>query len=151
MDNMTSNDTEIKFHYLDFLNDMAMAINEFIDFYNEFASTHTLVTQNTWIGNTIVLGSYESYSKNDKYRYNYTQLHKDLRAYDLACAKLKKLYNRIWNLKTAFVKDTVHTNKEIKLIPFDPCAKLGEKVIPYYYDASKIKSEWIVESKDSFQ
>lgn len=142
MDNLVSKDTEIKFHYLDFLNDMAMAINEFIDFYNEFASTHKLVSHNTWIENIIVLGSYKGYSEDDKYRYNYTQAHEDLRPYNSACDKLKKLYNRIWMLKNAFENTQSHSKKDIKLIPFDPNSKLGERIIPYYYNASKIESVW---------
>lgn len=142
MDNMVSQDTEIKFHYLEFLNDMAMAINEFIDYYNEFASTYKLLSHNAWLDNTIVLGSISSYSTDDKYRYNYTHVQEDLKPYNLACGKLKKLYSRIWMLKNAFENTQSNSNKEIKLIPFDPNSKLGERVIPYYYNASKINSIW---------
>ena len=149
MDNLVSQDTEIKFHYLDFLNDMAMAINEFIDFYNEFASTYKFLSHNAWLDDTIVLGSFESYSSDDKYRYNYTQVHEDLKPYNLACDKLKKLYNRIWMLKNAFEKTQSHSKKETKLILFDPNSKLGERVIPYYYDASKIESVWNPDLADS--
>lgn len=149
MDNLVSQDTEIKFHYLDFLNDMAMAINEFIDFYNEFASTYKFSSHNAWLDDTIVLGSIESYSSDDKYRYNYTQVHEDLKPYNLACDKLKKLYNRIWMLKNAFEKTQSHSKKETKLILFDPNSKLGERVIPYYYDASKIESVWNPDLADS--
>lgn len=149
MDNLVSQDTEIKFHYLDFLNDMAMAINEFIDFYNEFASTYKFLSHNAWLDDTVVLGSFESYSSDDKYRYNYTQVHEDLKPYNLACDKLKKLYNRIWMLKNAFEKTQSHSKKGTKLILFDPNSKLGERVIPYYYDASKIESVWNPDLADS--
>lgn len=142
MDNMVSQDTEIKFHYLEFLNDMAMAINEFIDYYNEFASTYKLLSHNAWLDNTIVLGSISSYSTDDKYRYNYTHVQEDLKPYNLACGKLKKLYSRIWMLKNAFENTQSHSKKETKLILFDPNSKLGERVIPYYYNASKINSIW---------
>lgn len=136
--------TNIPDYYILFLNDVILAIDEFITFYNEFAGKYDMLpVYNTNYNRIVMLGSGQNSDCNPFRQYNNSFLHSKQFIADRAL--LEKHVLRIIVLIENFIfeKDYKPQETQIKIIRQKSHAKLGERFIPYYYKkSSQLQAIW---------
>lgn len=136
--------TNIPDYYILFLNDVILAIDEFITFYNEFAGKYDMLpVYSTNYNRIVMLGSGQNSDCNPFRQYNNSFLHSKQFLADRAL--LEKHVLRIIVLIENFIfeKDYKPQENQIKIIRQKSHAKLGERFIPYYYKKSnQLQAIW---------
>ncbi len=136
----------LPYYFLSFLEDIRDAISEFVEVYNEFFSKYALVASESFKDSLIVLGKVEVNLFGDPYRYVFVPRVQQ-KQYEFDCKLLERYLLRI-NLISQNFKGMVCNRfirkMPIKLIPVNPNAKLGDRIIPYYYDTNDglLRSYW---------
>lgn len=134
---MAKDSTEIPGYYLLFLNDLRLAINEFVSFYNHFIRNHHLFTRYEPTDKLIILGQLPPITSfvEDEYRTFLKQMPVDS-AIKHDTETLHLALKRIAVLISSFKQRKYHTNREtIKIIPSKYyTSQLGEMSIPFYYN-----------------
>lgn len=136
--------TEIPEYYLQHLDDLKSATNEFINFYNQFAAKYPVLPTNKNPYSRIVVLGKGNNSGNTQYRQQYCQ---SLTDKDFAIDRevLGKLFKRIFLLSENFIGgDFKRFRKTSCLMTWQlPSSKLGERSIPYYYNSnSELQTCW---------
>lgn len=132
-------------HYLNFLEDLAEATNEFISYFNDFIGRHPLIPRaNTSEDSILYLGCGNNSAENEEYRNKYRTLFDDV--WDNECKILSRMLTRLSLMKKSFVHLSYFSGSAkcpIKFIWSDVHAKLGDRPMPYYYDGnSDLKLFW---------
>lgn len=134
---MADNSTEIPGYYLLFLNDLRLAINEFVSLYNKFVRSYQLFTLYEPKEQLIILGQIPSITnfEEDEYRTAFKQINPDS-IFKSDTETLSLAIQRIISLILSFKQKKYHASKEtIKIIPSKYfTSKLGEMSIPFYYN-----------------
>lgn len=134
---MADNSTEIPGYYLLFLNDLRMAVNEFVSLYNNFIRNYRLFTLYEPTEKLIILGQIPSIanSEKDEYRTAFKQINSGSTIKSDAEILILAI-QRIITLIFSFKQKKYHASKEtIKIIPSKYfTSKLGEMSIPFYYN-----------------
>lgn len=123
--------------YLSFADDVVDAVNEFIEFYNIFLSKYRIALSKR-IEEAVILGRCDVDSIiSDNYRYLYQETYQDFdRNKDELI--LHRLFCRINLLIECFVPEKSFDSWNVDFLPASVSDKLGERVIPFYYNSDKI-------------
>ena len=132
-------------YYLNFLEDMAEATNEFIGYFNDFTGRHPLIPRaNTTEDSILYLGCGNNSTDNEEYRNSYRTPFDNV--WGNECKIFSRMMTRLVLMKKSFVHLSYFSNgtqRPIKFIWSDANAKLGERPMPYYYDdTSDLKLYW---------
>lgn len=132
-------------HYLNFLEDLAEATNEFISYFNDFIGRHPLIPRTSTSEDSILyLGCGNNSAENEEYRNKYRTLFDDV--WGNECKIFSRMMARLVLMKKSFVHLSYfssNTQRPIKFIWSDANAKLGDRPMPYYYnDTSDLKLFW---------
>lgn len=141
--------TEIPEYYLLHLQDLADAINEFIDYYNMFCNKYPLIPLGKNSHNRIIiLGKGNNSTSNKNYRQKYLSVKKPSE-FTISITILNRMYHRIILLSECFIggKQDKSKNLAFKVSWQNPDLRLGERPIPYYYRYTKDLCEfWSADS-----
>ncbi len=130
-------------YYLHFLEDMAEATNEFVEYYNDFVSRYPLIPMNNTSEDGVVyLGCGNSNVENDAYRNVYRTLFDTTFAND--CKVFARLLNRLYLMKKHFVQLSYYEQSHAaQFVWSDAHDRIGNRPIPYYYDrSSELENIW---------
>lgn len=125
---------EIPDYYLWYLRDMGEAMNEFVDYYNDFREKYPIITVNRHhYGQIVLLGNGEA-CKDNAFRQTYQALTDD-QDFITSSKALRRLFYRIIVMSGCFIGGDMGKSK---LLPFkvtmqNPDIPLSERPIPYYY------------------
>lgn len=133
---MADNMTEIPGYYLLFLNDLKLAINEFVLLYNNFIRNYRLFTRREPSVKRVILGQLsQPMDKKDEYRTVFRELRsdfglkRDAETLNLALRRIDALISSFKQRK--YIAD-INT---VKIIPSRyGDVRLGEMSIPFYYN-----------------
>ncbi|MBN9297676.1 MAG: hypothetical protein J0I41_11720 [Filimonas sp.] len=133
-------------YYLGFTADLSQAVNEYITYFNDFAEKYPVYSHSR-IGRILVMANMnDTGAVPDKYRYYWLSAKKP-EGLKYGLYHLRKLHERIVALITLFLESAPLAGRigvsiggsqtgAIKFIPSkEPHVPLGEKAVPYYYDA----------------
>ncbi len=137
--------TEIPEYYLLHLHDLKAAINEFINYYNDFVVKYPILPANkNPYSRIVLLGNGNNSENNTQYRQQYCQ---SLTDKDFAFDRevFGKLFKRIFLLSENFIGGNFKRFRKTScLFTWQlPSSKLGERAIPYYYNSdSELMTCW---------
>lgn len=121
---------EIPVYYLQFFEDMILAINEFTDFYNEFACRYPLLPSAYHPeANALFLGI-PGQDTSDPYR---SYLFRTDSLFSQNCQILERMLMRIVLMSEKFIEGKTFDGK-MRIRWQQPDTRLGARPIPYYYD-----------------
>lgn len=120
------------------LHDLADAINEFVDYYNEFCEKYPYYSINKNTYKQIILLGKGARSSDSDYRQNYTPAIID-NDYLWSCKILKRLYFRIILMSECFINGNIAKMKSLplKLSWQNPGTPIDKRPIPFYYNVSQ--------------
>lgn len=129
---------------LSFMKDYADALTEFIQEYNSFIARHPYLPLRDPMDCLVYLGSARNLDKQTGASCDQTYRSHFIKAHDVAlkedALRLERFLRRISLLTEAFVgpswQTLESTTKMFKLVPCRPGAKISDRPIPFYYNAS---------------
>lgn len=123
----------IPVYYFHFLEDLALAANEFIEYYNEFVTKHPILPNNIVAdAKYVVLGQYPI-DKQDSYRYRWEPV--DCKEFNADCVLLQRYFKRIVLMIQAFRGwEYKLDSEEVKFVWQRSTDVLGKRPLSYYYD-----------------
>jgi len=129
--------------HLSFVNDLHEAVNEFICFFNDFQSKYrqslgSRLEEAVILGNLIVADE----NADDTMRYTLKETYRD---YDKSKDEriLVRLLKRITLMIDSFSPvDSPEMDKNIRFVPSSVNGKLGERMVPHYYQKGDLYYYW---------
>lgn len=129
---------------ISFLNDYADALKEFIEEYNVFVAKHPYLPLRDPMDCLVYLGSARELDNKTGASYDQTYRSHFIKAHDVGlkedALRLERFLRRISLLTEAFVGTSWPTlalpKKVFKIVPSRPGAKISDRPIPFYYNAS---------------
>ena len=139
--------SEIESYYvpdytLQFLQDYAAALREFIEEYNDFAAKHPFLPLRdpndclVYLGSAFELDKENGASHDQTYKSHFLKAHDEQFQADVR--RLERFLRRIFLLSEAFLgiswRTLEHADKRLKLIAKRPGDRISDRPIPFYYN-----------------
>ena len=146
---------EIPPYYLEFLEDMKDAVNEFIDAFNSLVSKYARIPTGAKIDDTTVALGFMSEGQPDLSHDMFRQFFEYVNrgdSFDQDCRIVWQLLRRFCTMVEQFSATSYQwKDKPLKIIPVNPTAPLSDRPIPFYYNTvgTDLRKVWKAQSIDN--